>query len=204
MSDVSASRPSLWIVAGPNGVGKTTYAEVQIPQLSGATSFLNLDAIARGISPLDPNQDQLKAGRIAIGLMRESIDRGITFTIESTLSGKGHKGLIARAKSRDYLIKLLYFYVTDPDEALRRIARRVADGGHDVPRRDATRRFKRSLEQFGSYAELSDSWWIYDTDNPTARLRASGSAGALTSEENVPDALLPVELENWLAKRRPA
>lgn len=198
----STFRRSLWIVAGPNGVGKTTFAEEQIQEISGANAFVNLDAIARGISPFDPNLDQLRAGRIAIDLMRDAIAKGTSFIIETTLAGKGHKSLIRNARTNGYEVNLLYFYVSDPEEALRRIAQRVASGGHDVPRKDAVRRYSRSLEQFGDYAALCDTWKIFDTDEPSARLRALGKFNAVENEEGVPGAPMPTALEAWLAARR--
>jgi predicted ABC-type ATPase len=166
---------SLWIIAGPEGVGKTTFAKARIAAVSGSTKFVNLDLIAHGLSPLAPNQEQIRAARVALDMMRDLIARRETFAIETTLAGRGHKGLIAEAKAAGFKINLLYFFVSTPEEALRRIARRVAEGGHDVPERDARRRYGRSLAQFADYARLCDLWRIYDTDGPEPRLRAEGS-----------------------------
>ena len=47
-------RPSLWIIAGPNGTGKTTYAFRHIRAVSGTAGFVNLDEIARGLSRWSP------------------------------------------------------------------------------------------------------------------------------------------------------
>ena len=33
-----------WLIAGPNGVGKTTYAFKNVPAASGSINFVNLDA----------------------------------------------------------------------------------------------------------------------------------------------------------------
>jgi len=47
--------------------------------------------------------------------------------------------------------------------ALRRIAARVRQGGHSVPREDVVRRFDRSLEHFERiYRPLADRWSVYD------------------------------------------
>ncbi|MBL8549285.1 MAG: AAA family ATPase [Hyphomonadaceae bacterium] len=199
----SGTAPSLWIVAGANGVGKTTFAETEIAALSGSLGFVNLDLIARGISPLDPNKEQVRAARIAIDLMQELIARRETFSIETTLAGRGHKGLIQRAKRVGYVVHLLYFFVSTLNEALNRIARRVANGGHDVPKADATRRFERSLEQFGVYAELCDSWRVYNTDDPIARLCASGAFSAIEYRATEADLALPEPIDRWLKARAP-
>ena len=42
-------RPILWLLAGPEGVGKTTYAFRHIRAVSGVSDFVNLDEIALGL-----------------------------------------------------------------------------------------------------------------------------------------------------------
>ena len=55
----------------------------------------------------------------------------------------------------------------------RRIASRVAQGGHDVPRIDVLRRFKRGLENFAAlYQPLADSWELYDNSGAVPVLLA--------------------------------
>jgi len=43
----------LWLIAGAEGVGKTTWTFRHIRAVSGSDEFVNLDEFARGISPLD-------------------------------------------------------------------------------------------------------------------------------------------------------
>jgi predicted ABC-type ATPase len=42
--------PTLYIIAGPNGVGKTTFAESYLPGIIKQLDFVNPDLIARGLS----------------------------------------------------------------------------------------------------------------------------------------------------------
>ena len=58
--------PTFWLLAGPNGVGKTTYAMRHLRAVSGSIHFVNLDEIARGLSPLDPSAAQADAARVAL------------------------------------------------------------------------------------------------------------------------------------------
>lgn len=198
ISKAAQTAPTLWIVGGANGVGKTTFATAEIQDLSGSASFVNLDLIAQGISPLDPNLEQIRAARIALDLMRAFIARAETFSIETTLAGRGHKGLIAEARKAGYSINLLYFFVSTPEQALDRIAKLVARGGHDVPTRDALRRYSRSLAQFADYAQLCDLWRIYDTDEPTPRLRASGKFTRLNLRPTAEGPPLPPAIGQWV------
>src|SRR4051794_38137273 len=47
-------QPILWIIAGPDGVGKTTHAFRHIRAVAGTARFVNLDEIARRLSSLEP------------------------------------------------------------------------------------------------------------------------------------------------------
>jgi predicted ABC-type ATPase len=59
--------------------------------------------------------------------------------------------------------------------AFQRIAARVRQGGHDVPRADVVRRFDRSWKNFHLlYRELADTWAIYDNAGETPRLLEEG------------------------------
>ena len=46
--------PTVYIIAGPNGAGQTTFASKFLPQKVSCTEFLNADLIAAGLSPFDP------------------------------------------------------------------------------------------------------------------------------------------------------
>lgn len=175
----AAATPSLWVVAGANGVGKTTFARAEIAALSGSDRFVNLDLIASGLSPFNPQAEQVRAARVAIELIEDNIAEKRTFALETTLAGRMHRSTLSRARAAGYRVELLYFYVSSVEEALARIAKRVAEGGHDVPAADARRRYERSLANFESYARLSDHWRIYSADRETPRLKAEGAQHAL-------------------------
>ena len=70
-----------------NGVGKTTYAFRHIRAVSGVSEFVNLDEIARGLSPLDVEAGRLPASRVAIARIRDLFQAGRTFSLETTLAG---------------------------------------------------------------------------------------------------------------------
>jgi len=74
-----ASEPTIYLIAGCNGAGKTTFAKEFLPHEIKCLRFYNADEIARGLSPLDPPAGAIKAGRLLLGEVRESIDRHETF-----------------------------------------------------------------------------------------------------------------------------
>ena len=163
-----------WLIAGPNGVGKTTYAFRNIAAVSGSLNFVNLNEIARGLSPLKPELAEREAARTALARARDFMARGEVFTMETTLSGQTHLGLMREAKSAGMSPALLYFSVRDPEICLQRIARRVAEGGHDVPEPVVRRRFHRSHDNLASYCAAADLWRIYEISGPRPCLAAEG------------------------------
>src|SRR2546425_2156298 len=82
-----APRPTIYLIAGCNGAGKTTFAKEFLPSV-GVIRFLNADEIARGLSPLKPKAVAFKAGRLLLSEFRELVIRGETCALESTLSGR--------------------------------------------------------------------------------------------------------------------
>jgi predicted ABC-type ATPase len=190
-------RPTLWLIAGANGVGKTTYARARIEAVSGTRSFVNLDLIALGLSPFGPEDEQIRAARVAIEMARDLIAKRQSFTIETTLSGLTHQRLVALAKANGMAVKLLYFFVDTPEQCIERVVRRVSEGGHDVPETDIRRRYARSLNNFALYARQCDFWRIYNANGLLPMTVAEGNLGA-TSHDNL--GVLPKPLGLFLGR----
>jgi predicted ABC-type ATPase len=171
-------KPTIYLIAGCNGAGKTTFAKEFLPHEVKCLRFYNADELARGLSPLDPPAAAIKAGRLLLGEIRESISRKETFALESTLSGKTYVRLFKRAHSLGYEIELHYLWLASSEQAIARVRRRVRMGGHNVPVSDIRRRFKRSLANlFEDYLPLATRWAIWDSRGlPAKRLATSTSA----------------------------
>ena len=127
-----ASHPTIYLIAGCNGAGKTTFAKEFLPSI-GVIRFLNADEIARGLSPLKPEAVAFKAGRLLLSELRELVDRHETFALESTLSDRTYVNAFENAKQQGYAIKLHFVWIPDVREAIRRVRQRVIEGGHGVP-----------------------------------------------------------------------
>ena len=85
---------NIYIIAGSNGAGKTTFATKFLPEYANCPSFVNADLIAKGLSPFDPQKAALKAGKLVLQQIREFAERGICFGFETTLSGKSYVRLL--------------------------------------------------------------------------------------------------------------
>jgi len=165
-------KPTIYLIAGCNGAGKTTFAKEFLPSI-GVIRFLNADEIARGLSPLRPEVVAFKAGRVLLSELRELIDRRETFALESTLSGRTYVKFFEEAKQRGYIIELHFVWIPDVREAVRRVRQRVIEGGHDVPAEDIRRRFARSIQHLlADYASQATQWFLWDNSTPPAKLLA--------------------------------
>jgi predicted ABC-type ATPase len=59
-------KPKVYIIAGPNGVGKTTFAQEFLPYYADCKNFVNADMIAKGVSPFEPEAAAFRAGRLML------------------------------------------------------------------------------------------------------------------------------------------
>ena len=90
---------NLYIIAGPNGAGRTTFARKFLPDYVRCLEFVNVDLIAGGLSPFDPERAALKAGRIVLEQIHSLAKRGVDFGFESTLAGKTYVRFLQGMKS---------------------------------------------------------------------------------------------------------
>jgi predicted ABC-type ATPase len=162
-------KPTIYLIAGCNGAGKTTFAKEFLPHEVKCLRFYNADELARGLSPLDPSAAAIKAGRLLLSEIRKSIRRKETFALESTLSGKTYARLFEKAKANGYHIYLHYLWLPSAALAIARVRERVKKGGHNVPVADVRRRFGRSLRHLVSYASMANRWalWNNASEPPT-------------------------------------
>jgi predicted ABC-type ATPase len=173
-------KPNLYIIAGPNGAGKTTFARKFLPDYAKCLEFVNVDLIANGISPFDPERAALRAGRIMLEQIHSLAQRRLDFGFETTLSGKAYIKLLQKMKKGGYLIHLFFLWINDVELALERIRLRVRNGGHAIPEATVRRRFGRSLANFLLvYKPLADSWTIFDNSGDVPKMIAFEESGKI-------------------------
>lgn len=171
----------VYVIAGSNGSGKTTFANKFLPDYVKCPFFINADLIASGLSPFAPQKAAIKAGRLVLEQIDDLMNKGVDFAFETTLSGKGYRKHFEVLKESGYGIYLFYLWIPSFQLAVARIKDRVSAGGHNVPSKDVKRRFARSLSNlFRVYRPLLDSWMIFDNSGIEPLLIAMENTDELT------------------------
>src|SRR5699024_10018761 len=161
------------IIAGPNGAGKTSFAEAFLAPLKYKIRFINADNIAAGLSPFDPDLVAVRAGKIMLQEVESCFKRSESFAVETTLSGKGYLKHIKRWREASYNVTLMFLKLDKVETAIDRVAKRVKQGGHNIPTPVIRRRFNAGLELFHShYKQAVDHWILYDNSASTKVLLA--------------------------------
>lgn len=186
--------PTLYVIAGPNGVGKTTFADRFLPDEAKQLEFVNADLIARGLSPYDPEAAAMEAGRIALTRIRELIASRTGFTWETTMSGKTAVVWLRQAREAGYILKTYFLWVRNPETTIRRIRQRVVEGGHAITEEVSRRRFFKTIQNFFTiYRPVMTSWKLFQNELPGPRLLAVEKHGRLVVRD--PEQLAKIQRE---------
>ncbi len=155
--------PHVIVIAGPNGAGKSTIAPYLLRDKLGVSEFVNADTIAQGLSAYSPEKAAIPARRVMLDRINELTKNGENFAFETTLAAKSFVPKLERFKNNDYEISLVFLWLSNVQIAIERVAERVRQGGHNIPKATIERRYKRGLINFFSrYKNLADNWYFYD------------------------------------------
>ena len=161
-------KPTLYIIAGCNGAGKTTASYSVLPELLQCREFVNADEIAKGLSPFNPESVAIEAGKLMLHRIDQLLNQNKTFAIETTLATRSYDSLIKRAHENGYQVILLFFWLPTPEMAIERVAKRVSEGGHNIPTETIRRRYWLGLQNFFNiFAPIVDSWMFFENEDKT-------------------------------------
>lgn len=188
----------LYIIAGPNGAGKTTASMVVLPKVLDCREFVNADKIAAGLNPLNPESDAvgLAAGKLMLMRVDMLLKGDENFAIETTLATRSHVSLVKKAQEAGFQVVLIFFWLTSADAAIRRVAQRVSEGGHNIPEETIRRRYQKGIENlFELFMPVVDHWMLYNNSDLEKVLIATGGK---TQETNVYYPEMFQQIENYV------
>lgn len=183
-------RPLVVALAGPNGAGKTTFYRAFLA--SCGLYFLNADIIGKEL-----NLDPYRAARAASVIRQQLIEQRVSFVFETVFSDPvGDKlSFLKNAEDLGYTVVLFFIGIPGPETSGERVAMRVSQGGHDVPKGKLIERYPRVMRNLQqALLELSNVR-VYDNSDLLASYRLvviRENGGKLQLYEPVPEWLAPL------------
>jgi predicted ABC-type ATPase len=172
-------QPTLIVIGGANGSGKTTFAR-EIVANSGI-EYLGADEIAAGLNAAQSEKVAIEAARIFSKRFDDSLESGESLIVESTLSGLSLKKYLVKARENKFSVSIFFVYLDSAELCVQRISARVAKGGHHIPPEDVRRRFSRSNQNFWNlYKELADDWFLFLNAGDSFEQVSNGDAKGVT------------------------
>ena len=167
-------KPTLCVVAGPNGSGKTT-TTIQLLQdeWTANSLYINPDNIAQEtFGDWNSSEAVLKAAEQATKLRYECLEKRCDFVFETVFSSSEKLEFLKKAKEAGFFIRFFYVCTSDPSINVTRILQRYLDGGHEVPISKVFLRYYKSLVNAEEAISFVDRAYIYDNsiDNQLPRL----------------------------------
>ena len=148
------------IIGGVNGTGKSSLTGVLKTQTTDLGIIIDVDKITA-----QNGGSAIQGGRTALQRIKDCLKKEISFTQETTLSGRKTEITAAQAKERGYYVRLYYVGLDTLEESLARIENRVRRGGHDIRDEDVQRRFAGRWEAVSKVLPYCDEARFFDNDN---------------------------------------
>jgi predicted ABC-type ATPase len=165
-----SSTKQLWVLAGGNGAGKSTFYQRSLLAKRGVL-FLNADMIAKSISEEYPETVSYDAANVAGKIREEFLSQGISFCFETVFSHPSKIDFLANAKAHGYRVVLVYIHLDTIELNQARVSQRVAEGGHNVPPDKIKSRLPRTRQHIATALRIVDEAWLLDNSSKAQPFR---------------------------------
>lgn len=166
-------KPELIIIAGPNGSGKTSITKKFLHhEWAEGTTYINPDQVAKDMFGDWNNAEAvLKAANYCSELRETCLAEKKSFVFETVFSAQDKIDFVLRAKEAGFFIRIFFISTSNPVINASRIAKRVMEGGHDVPITKIISRYNKSIQNCKTVSSIIDRLYVYDNsiDNADAR-----------------------------------
>lgn len=169
------------LLAGVNGAGKSTFYSVAahfgkiFPFCDGDVfqklPLVNSDKFAKKLGDWKDSAVQREAAQIAVEMIKNCFARGVSFSQETTLSGRAVLRNINTAKKLGYKVGIIYIGVDSVDIAKERVRYRVENGGHGIPENLIETRYSSSFNNLNKIMSKCDGVYLLDNSSDK-KLRA--------------------------------
>ena len=177
----------LWVLAGGNGAGKTTFYKTRLESLG--LPFINADILAKQLYPEQPEENSYEAAKIAETMRKQLLQEGRSFCFETVFSHPSKIDFIAQAKSLGYEVVLVLVHLDNTSLNQARVSQRVSEGGHHVPEDKVTSRIPRVLQNVKQALPLCDQCYLLDNsrlDNPFQQIAVISNGQIILKVPSLP------------------
>ncbi|MCK5190264.1 MAG: AAA family ATPase [Methylococcales bacterium] len=191
-------RKQLWILAGGNGAGKSTFYRTQLAPLG--LPFINADILAKELYPQAPEDHSYDAAKLATEMRFRLLHEGRSFCFETVFSHPSKIDFVAQAKVLGYEIILVFIHLDTVSLNQARVAQRLSEGGHNVPDEKVASRIPRLLQNIKKTIPLCNQVRILNNsriDSPFQQVAVIRNGQKLQQEVALPDWAKDL-LENYL------
>ena len=181
-------RKQLWILAGGNGAGKSTFYRTQLEPLG--LQFINADILAKELYPQAPEEHSYDAAKLATEMRFRLLNEGRSFCFETVFSHPSKIDFVAQAKALGYQIILVFIHLDTVSLNQARVAQRLSEGGHNVPDEKVANRIPRLLQNIKQTLPLCDQVRILNNsriDNPFQQVAVIRNGQTIQQEVPLPD-----------------
>ena len=162
---MSATKKQLWVLAGGNGAGKSTFYRTQLAPKG--VEFVNADIIEKQLDLTASENPSYQAATIARRKFATLIEQGRSFCFETVFSHESKLDMIKMAQDNGYVVTLVFIHLKNPQLNELRVKQRMSEGGHWVPPEKIATRIERTLKLMQSAVKMSDRSYLLDNSSRT-------------------------------------
>ncbi len=162
------------IIGGINGVGKSSFTGSIRGRRSDLGVIIDVDRLTASLGG-----DMLSGGKTALMKIDDCLERGVSFTQETTLSGRKTELTARRARELGYTVRLFYIALDSAEDCMERVENRVRRGGHNIREDDILRRFAGRWEALAKILPCCDYAELYDNYNGFVKVAEYENGGLI-------------------------
>ena len=182
------SKPVVWVLAGGNGSGKSTFYHTFLKPRG--IPFINADVIAKEIAPGATDTASYNAAILATYQRDGALKRHQSFCYETVFSHDSKIDFLAMAMAAGYTINLVVIYLDEPSLNMARVAQRVSMGGHPVPEEKIEGRLPRTHHNLSIAVGLCDNVFVFNnssSEQPYRKMITARGGNITVHAHNLPE-----------------
>jgi len=115
------------------------------------------------LAPFAPETQAVRASELLLKRIDELVAARATFSFETTLLARSYRTSILEWRRLGYRVVLHFIWLPSPELAIQRVAKRVREGGYNIPEAFVRRRYARGLANlFDLYIPIVTTVCVYD------------------------------------------